>query len=197
MPSLRFDTFSVSVNAAVFTVAALFVWLAGTRLANYADVISGRTRLTKANTGVAALVILAAGWVLARTGDSLARQTGLGSTFVGLALVAGSTSLPELSTSLSAVRRGNHQMAVSNILGTNCLELALFFLADAVYRGGPILAALDRSALVAATVGMVVTCIFLLGLLERRDRTVLGMGVDSLLVLIVYSAGLVGLYAMR
>jgi cation:H+ antiporter len=44
---------------------------------------------------------------------------------------------------------------------------------------------------------MVVTCIFLLGLLERRDRTVLGMGVDSLAVLVVYTTGLAGLYAMR
>lgn len=44
---------------------------------------------------------------------------------------------------------------------------------------------------------MVVTCIFLLGLLERRDRTVLGMGIDSLAVLVVYRTGLAGLYAMR
>jgi cation:H+ antiporter len=150
-----------------------------------------------AYSGASALIILAAGWVLARTGDALAEQTGLGPTFVGVALVASSTSLPELSTSLEAVRRGNHQMAVSNILGTNCLEVALFFLADAVYRGGPILATLDASALFAAALGMVVTCIFLLGLLERRDRTVLGMGVDSLAVLVVYVVGLVGLYALR
>jgi cation:H+ antiporter len=44
---------------------------------------------------------------------------------------------------------------------------------------------------------MVVTAIFLLGLLERRNRTVLGMGVDSALVLIVYLAGLGGLYYLR
>jgi cation:H+ antiporter len=70
--------------------------------------------------------------------------------FVGLALVAASTSLPELSTTIGAVRRGNHQMAVSNILGTNSLEMALFFLADIVYRGGPILAETDDSALLPA-----------------------------------------------
>ena len=149
------------------------------------------------SAGAAALVILAAGWALAQTGDALADQTGLGASFVGVALVAASTSLPELSTTLGATRQGNHQMAVSNILGTNCLEVALFFLADSVYRGGPILAEADRSALFAATVGMVVTCIFLIGLLERRDRTVLGMGVDSLAVLLVYGCGLAGLYALR
>ena len=147
--------------------------------------------------GLSAAVIFEAGWVLARTGDVLAEQTGLGASFVGVAFVAASTSLPELSTALGAVRRGNHQMAVSNILGTNCLELALFLPADIVYRGGPLLGALDRSALFAACMGIVVTSIFLLGLLERRDRTVLRMGIDSAAVLVVYFCGLAGLYAMR
>jgi cation:H+ antiporter len=148
-------------------------------------------------TVVAGLVILAGGWALAQTGDALAEQTGLGASFVGVSLVAASTSLPELSTTIGAVRRGNHEMAVSNVLGTNCLEVALFFLADAVYRGGPILAETDRSTLFAATLGMVATCIFLIGLLERRDRTVFGMGVDSLAVLVVYLSGMAGLYALR
>jgi len=148
-------------------------------------------------TTASALVILAAGWVLAQTGDAIARQTNLGSSFVGVALVAASTSLPELSTTLSAVRRGNYEMAVSNIFGTNCLEVALFFVADVIYRDGPILAATDRSAFLAAAMGMVVTCVYLLALLERRDRTVLGMGLGSLAVLVAYSTGMVGLYFLR
>ena len=146
---------------------------------------------------VAGGVVLAAGWMLARTGDALAVQTQLGASFVGVALVAASTSLPELSTSLTAVRQGNPQMAVSNILGTNCLEVALFFLADVVYRDGPILAATDQSALFACALGMIVTAVYLLGLLERRDRTVAGMGLDSAGVLGTYVLGLVGLYYLR
>jgi cation:H+ antiporter len=148
-------------------------------------------------SGLSALAILAAGWALAQTGDALSEQTGLGASFIGVALVAGSTSLPELSTALAAVRAGNHQMAVSNILGTNCLEVALFFLADGFYRDGPILAATDNSAIFAGTLGMVVTCVYLVGLLERRDRTFLRMGYDSVAVLVAYSAGLVGLYFLR
>jgi hypothetical protein len=46
-----------------------------------------------AYSAVSALMILAAGWVLARTGDSLARQTGLGSSFVGPVLIVYSTGL--------------------------------------------------------------------------------------------------------
>ena len=148
-------------------------------------------------SALSGLVILLAGWALAQTGDALSQQTGLGASFVGVALVAASTSLPELSTALAAVRQGNHQMAVSNILGTNCLEVAVFFVADAAYRGGPILAATDDSAVFAATIGMVVTCIYLVGLLERRNRTWFRMGYDSVAVLVAYGAGLVGLYFMK
>jgi cation:H+ antiporter len=148
-------------------------------------------------TAAASLAILVAGWGLALTGDALPEQTGLGASFVGVALVASSTSLPELSTALSAVRQGNHEMAVSNILGTNCLEVALFVLADAAYREGPILAATDRSGMLAAAVGMVVTAILLLGLLERRNQTVARMGLDSLAVLVTYGLGLIGLYHLR
>lgn len=146
---------------------------------------------------LAGAAIFAAGWTLAQAGDALSEQTGLGASFIGIFFVAGSTSLPELSTALGAVRRGNHEMAVSNILGTNCLELALFFLADLCYRQGPIMAETERSAIFAGTLGMIVTCIFLIGLLERRDKTVFGMGVDSFLVLVVYLAGLGGLYYLR
>jgi cation:H+ antiporter len=146
---------------------------------------------------LAALFILIAGWTLAHTADALAQQTALGSSFVGVALLAVSTSLPEVSTTLAAVQRGNYEMAVSNILGTNCLEVALFFLADLLYFSAPILALTDKSAIFAASLGMIVTCIFVLGLLERRDRTVLGMGVDSLIVLAFYITGLGGLYYIR
>lgn len=145
----------------------------------------------------AAAIIFAAGWVVARVGDALAMQTGLGASFVGVALVAASTSLPELSTTLTAVRLGRHEMAVSGILGTNCLEMALLLLADVTYRDGPILAATDRSAFVAGTMGLIVTCIYLLGLLERQDRTIGRLGWDSFAVLIAYGVGLAALYYVR
>lgn len=166
-----------------------------TRQQSRVDEISNRKLYFYA--ALAGVIIFAGGWAIALAGDVLAEQTGLGASFVGVALVAGSTSLPELSTTLGAARRGNHEMAVSNILGTNCLEVGLFFVADLCYSAGPILAATDRSAFFAGAVAMIVTCIFLLGLLERRDRTVLGMGMDSLLVLVIYVTGLAGLYYLR
>jgi cation:H+ antiporter len=146
---------------------------------------------------VAALGVLIAGSLVARTGEAIALQSGLGSSFVGATLVAVSTSLPEVSTTFKAVRLGAYGMAVSNILGTNAVSVALLLVGDIAYRGGPILDALDRPALFLAALGVVTTAIYLWGLLERRDKTVLGMGVDSAAVLACYLAGIVVLYFIR
>lgn len=142
-------------------------------------------------------IIFVAGVLLAEVGDALAVQTGLGAGFVGATLLAFAGSLPELSTTIAAVRLGAYSMAISNIFGTNALLVALLFLSDLFYRRGPVLEAVDRSAAFAAAVGIVTTAIYLLGMLERRNRVVLGMGLDSLAVLLVYAAALVVMYLLR
>jgi cation:H+ antiporter len=43
----------------------------------------------------------------------------------------------------------------------------------------------------------VVTAIYLAGMIERRDRTVLRMGYDSLAVVVVYLGGVTLLYQLR
>jgi cation:H+ antiporter len=153
--------------------------------------------LTIWKTVAAGAAIVAGGYVLSRTGETIAEQTGLGASFVGAVLVATSTSLPEVSTVLSAVRLGNYTMAMSDILGTNLFDAALLFVVDAVDTGEPVLNRVGPFAGFAALIGIVATSLFTLGLVERRDRTVLRMGLDSAAVLVTYLAGLVVLYHLR
>jgi cation:H+ antiporter len=138
----------------------------------------------------AAAGVLVAGFLVARSGESIAEQTGLGQSFVGATLVAVATSLPEVSTTWSAVRFGAYSMAAANILGTNSLEVALFLPADIAYRDGPIMDALDPMASFLGALGIMVTSVYLWGILERRDRTLFGMGHDSAVVLVLYLLGL-------
>lgn len=147
--------------------------------------------------GGCAVLVLVGGYAASVTGDALAAQTGLGGSFVGATFVALATSLPEVSTTIGAVRVGAYTMAVANIFGTNSLESGLLFLCDMFYRDGLIMQVADRSAQFAATMGILVTCLYLWGLLERRNKTILGMGVDSALVLLGWSLGLVVLYQLR
>lgn len=148
-------------------------------------------------TGGAGVVILVGGYLLSRTGEALAEQTGLGTSFVGAVLVAISTSLPEVSTVIGAVRIGQYEMAFSDILGTNLFDLGMIFVIDVAYRGGPVLGEVGRFSIFAALLGIVVTAIYVAGLVERKDRAYLRMGVDSIAVLVVYVIGLFVFYQLR
>ena len=134
--------------------------------------------------------VVLCGWAIASSADALAEQTGISTGFLGATLVAAATSLPEVSTSFAAVRRGAYGMAVGNILGTNSLEVALLGGADVVHTNGSFYGALDNSTLFLGTLGIALTCIYLWGMLERSNRTVMGMGVDSAIVLGAYLLGM-------
>ena len=143
------------------------------------------------------LVILACGVALVWASDALAEQTTLGATFVGSTILAASTSLPELSTTFAAARLGAYTMAISNIFGCNLIMLALLLPADALYRGGPLLAEAGRAEMLTLVTGILVTAVYVAGLLVRRKPQVLGMGVDSACVMAIYLASLFMLYAVR
>jgi len=141
------------------------------------------------------LVILICGLALTASAAAFAEQTGLSSSFIGVTLLASATSLPEVSTTLAAVRIGAHSMAISNIFGSNLLMVALVLPADLAYSGAPILGAIDQATAFALVSGVLVTAIYLAGLLIRSRRTIFGMGIDSALVLFVYAMTLCVFYS--
>src|SRR5512139_2620308 len=80
----------------------------------------------------AALIVLAA-TQLAKYGDVIAIRTGLGGMFVGVILLAGATSLPEVLTTISSLSQGVPNLAAGNLFGSNMfnmLMLAVIDLAD-------------------------------------------------------------------
>lgn len=68
------------------------------------------------------LLVLGADW-LVQGAVTLARALGLSELLIGLTLVAAGTSLPELATSLLAALRGERDIAVGNIIGSNIFNL--------------------------------------------------------------------------
>jgi cation:H+ antiporter len=150
-----------------------------------------------AHAVAAGMAILVAGFLLAQTGEALAVQTGLGASFFGAVFLALSTSLPELSTVIAAVRLQRYEMAISDVFGTNLFNVTIIVLVDALHSGGSVLVAAGRFAAFGALLSIALTALFLIGILERRNSTVLHMGWDSLAVLIVYAAGVSVLYNIK
>ncbi len=82
---------------------------------------------------VAAAAVILAGRKLALYGDVLAEKTGLGRSWIGLVLVAATTSLPELFTGISASAIFVvPDIIVGNVLGACLLNLALIGVLDLV-----------------------------------------------------------------
>lgn len=146
---------------------------------------------------VAGAIIFAAGYTLSETGDAIAEQTGLGAGLVGFLLIGLSTSMPELSSITAALKIRRYEMAFGQVLGTNFVNLSLILLADAVFGGGPVINQLGRFEIVSALLGLVLIGVFQVGLLERRDSTVLRMGYDSLAVLVLFAGGVGLLFLVR
>lgn len=146
---------------------------------------------------LAAIGVLVGGYFVANSADIIAEKTGIGSGFMGYFFVGLTTSLPELSTTISAVRLKRFRMAFSNIFGTNLLNVGLVFLADLFHFEGPALDEVSDFAAVGAILGIMLTCIYQIGLAIRFKKTFFRLGFDSLLVVLFYIIGAIILFNMR
>lgn len=147
--------------------------------------------------GFACIAILIFGLLLVVFADRIATQSGLGTGFIGVTLLAAATSLPELSTSIAAVRIGAYTMAISNIFGSNLIMLVLVFPADILFRSGPILQHTSPIVSLSLAFGLTVTSIYLVGLIVRRKPRIGMIGLDSILVLLTFLASLAAYYYVR
>ena len=140
---------------------------------------------------VCGVIIVVSGIFLVHASKEIALSTGLSATFMGAILVAIVTSLPELSTSIGALRIGAYDMIVGNLFGSNMFNILTIFFADAAFRGGSIYGGLgvgEADQLLVAGCGIILMGIAVVSIGARSRRRVLGIGLDSLVLLGVYVA---------
>jgi cation:H+ antiporter len=142
--------------------------------------------------GLAATVTLVAGALLEESGSQAAASIGLSGVLFGATVLAAATSLPELSTGLTAVRSGDYQLAFGDIFGGNAFLPVLFLLATLV-SGKAILPNAHNTDLYLTALGALLTLIYMAGLLFRPATQRARLGIDSIAVLVVYLVGISGL----
>jgi cation:H+ antiporter len=145
--------------------------------------------------GIAAVVTLVAGVILERSGDAIATHVGLSGVLFGATILAAATSLPELSSGLTSVRNGDFQLAISDIFGGNAFLPVLFLVATLV-SGKAVLPHAQDTDIYLTAVGILLTLVYMAGLLFRPTRRIGRMGTDSLVVILLYAAALAGLFAI-
>lgn len=128
------------------------------------------------------MVVWIAGTRLTRTLDAISLKTGLGQAFVGMLLLGGITSLPEVANVLTASARGLPDLAINNLLGSAAINVLLLALVDA---------AIGRRAITSvvaepATMMMCTLCMLVLGIVAAAvavgDVAVAGVGLWSVAI---------------
>ena len=86
--------------------------------------------------------------------SNIARILGLSERFIGLTIVALGTSLPELVTSVMAARKGNADIAIGNIVGSNIFNILFVVGLSSVIISVPFASALIVDMIVAIGAGV-------------------------------------------
>ncbi len=190
------------------SLTLLLVYVASIRLIQYnpmsvsppteeQDLPPGLPSLRKALIGfglaAAALIIITP--LMVASSVRIADLTGLGTTFIGTALVALVTSLPELVTTIAAAKFGADDMAIGNLFGSNLFNMAALGLTDLFYLQGRFLSAVDPAFVLVGLLGLIMTGMGLIGNLARLERRLGFVEIDTLLLLLVYFGGMWFLYS--
>lgn len=140
--------------------------------------------------GAAAFVLMAAVPYLVGSSAQIAELTGLGTSFVGTALLSVATSLPELLAALAAIRMKAYDLAIGNLFGSSVFNMLALGLSDFAYLDGNLLSAIEPGFALVALLGLLLTNLALVGNLARVERRLWIVELDVAIIIVTYLAGM-------
>ncbi|MEX2548113.1 MAG: sodium:calcium antiporter [Chloroflexota bacterium] len=146
--------------------------------------------------GLSAAAVAGAGIVLARTGDAIAERTGLGGLIVGMLLLGGATSLPEIATDVSAALADAPDLAVGDLFGSSMANMAILALVDLLYRGR-VWTSVGLGQARLAAVAIALTSVALLALLVPHPFAIGWIGVETIIIVAGYLAATAWIHRTR
>jgi len=139
--------------------------------------------------GAATLVILLTARFLASSAAEIADALGISAGLMGITLLALTTSLPEAVVGLASVRAGAPDLAVGNLLGSNCFNMAILLILDVADGPGSLLAEVEGAVLVGALFAILLTSQAILDVLNTAGRRTPALEPGPWLLVGTYAAG--------
>ncbi|PIU25223.1 MAG: hypothetical protein COZ07_06680 [Candidatus Infernicultor aquiphilus] len=143
---------------------------------------------------ICALIIIFTGTKLTRCGDIIAEKTGLGRVWIGAALMPLATSLPEITSSSGAAWINAPDLAIGNVFGSIMFNLTIIAIADFAHGPGPLLIEVSAGQILTAILGIFLCAIAALSMLLKPSFLLVGVGIDSLILIILYFLGIVVIF---
>ncbi|GEL06764.1 sodium:calcium antiporter [Salisediminibacterium halotolerans] len=122
--------------------------------------------------------------------DVIGERTSLGGMMAGTLLLAGATSLPEVTTSLTAVYVENPEIAVSNVFGSNMFNILILAVFDFVYRRKMIMSQIDFAQGRTAILSFLLSVLIMTAVLTAFDKNIINIGVEMFILLLLYIVGM-------
>ncbi len=148
-------------------------------------------RLSVRFAGTAAMTV-AAGALIADAAGEIVDETHMPEVVVGGLFMAAATSLPELVTCVAAVRRGALTLAVSDIVGGNFFDGLFVAAADIAFLNGSLYhgTGLGMNDVFMVCLTLLLNVVLLSGLIYRQKHGPGNIGFESVLMLLLYVAGI-------
>ncbi len=128
---MMFDDIMSRLDALILFIAFIaFIWITLRDSKNVSHESSSSNETIGAKKSVFLIVMGLVGLVLGSNvfvdnASSLAHTWGISDAVIGLTIVAGGTSLPELATSAVAAKKGDSGIAIGNVLGSNVFNILM------------------------------------------------------------------------
>jgi cation:H+ antiporter len=142
-----------------------------------------------------AAVIFAVVPFLTQAAGQIADLSGLGKTFIGTTMVAFTTSLPEVATTLIAVRMRAFDLAVGNIFGSNAFNMIILVAVDVFYNQ-PLYANVQSHHAVTAAWVILVTMVAIMGLLYQEEKRYWIFEPDAALIILLVAGAMLTVYLL-
>ena len=135
---------------------------------------------------IGALSIGFGAMTMVNTASNLAKFIGVSEEFISLTIIALGTSLPELTTTIIAIRKKESSLGYGNIIGANIINSSLLMGATGLVAGTS-LPMTKQTVWISMPLMLIVTCIFILPLIFK-SKTYRWQGI---ILLILYCAYIV------
>lgn len=135
-------------------------------------------------------VLVIAAIKMAQYGDVIAVRTQLGGMFIGVLLLAGATSLPEMLTMINSFNQGAPGLAAGSAFGSNMFNMLLLAVLDLLNQQARILRRVAMTHALTAALGSAMIGLSVFFILSDIHLQIGWLGIDSLVLILVYVVGI-------
>jgi cation:H+ antiporter len=196
---LKPNVFHVGVSS-IFIIALYFMFMRTIFKKRKAENVEEKYKdksLSKEMTMffVSSIIIMGVGMYLPVVGKELARIMNWTDSFVGVIFLALVTSFPEFVVSFTLARKGNIDMLLGNITGSNMFNIGIIFVIDIAYVKGNLLLSASPDNIYVGLIAIAMNLVILLAVIRHsRYRLFNFISINGIILIVLYLTNLLIIY---